>query len=205
MFGGLVETIGKVLRLEERAGCITFTIGTNDYTDWIVGESIAVNGVCLTITHFNAHSFQVTAVPETLRLSNLKRLQVSDVVNLERALKVNSRLGGHYLQGHIDAEAQVLEVTDDQGEARLVTISLSPSLGKYVVKKGFIAIDGMSMTIVDVTSNTFTLTIIPHTQAVTIAAYYKKGSYLNLEVDMVAKYIEKLLETYKDARNFNPC
>lgn len=197
MFSGIVETIGTLIHAEMREGCKYFTIAPkNRFDDLIVGESIAVNGVCLTVTHFSADAFSVTAVPETLRLTNLELLTPHHEVNLERSLKANSRIGGHHVQGHIDTKGQILEIKKDNSDALLVKISIPQKFAKYIVDKGYISLDGMSITIIQATPEWFTVTLIPHTQAVTITQHYGQGTWVNIEVDMMAKYIEKLLGSY---------
>ena len=201
MFNGIVETTGKISDLTINEGCKHFTIYPQiTFEDLVIGESMAVNGVCLTITDFTHQSFNVTAVPETLRLTNLDQLIVGSAVNLERSLKLNSRMGGHYVQGHVDGLGQILEMNHDQNsEAWLVKISLPPSLAKYVVAKGYIGLDGMSITVIDAMPEWFTVTFIPHTQQVTIVNQYQKDQFINIEVDMMGKYIEKLLGAYTHA------
>ena len=197
MFSGIVETIGIIRNLVLENGCKQFTLHTVlDFTDIEIGHSVAVNGVCLTVTDFSAHTLHMTAVPETLRLTNLDELNIGDQVNLERALQANTRIGGHYVQGHVDATGEILALTPDNSEAWLVSISLPLALKKYVVKKGYVTLDGMSITVAAVHADYFIVTLIPHTQAVTIANQYAVGKKINIEVDMMAKYVESLLGVY---------
>ncbi len=197
MFNGIVEIAGTIQDIIEMKGCKTFILYSPlDFTDIEIGHSIAVNGACLTVTDFSAHTLHVTVVPETLRLTNLNTLKKGDLVNLERAMQANARIGGHYVQGHVDSTGKILELVADNSDAWLVKISLASTLKKYVVKKGYIAVDGMSLTIVEVQSDYFIVTLIPHTQAVTIAKQYAVGRVLNIEVDMMGKYIESLLGAY---------
>lgn len=195
MFSGIVETIGTILQIIKEDGCNTFVI--KPHLPWqetyVIGESIAVNGVCLTVTAFNAESFTVTAVPETLRLTNLNVLTINSVVNLEKSLRANSRNGGHHVQGHIETVGKIIAIEADNSNAWLVKISVPATLTKYIVKKGYITLDGMSITVIDVDADTFTVTLIPHTQAVTITHQYQVGCLINIEVDILGKYIEKLL------------
>lgn len=194
MFTGIVETIGRILQIEIDQGCKHFTIApTMPLNDLKIGDSIAINGVCLTMTHCSSTHFNVTAVPETLRLTNLNHLNKHDVINLERSLRLSDRLGGHYVQGHVDAVGQIIALDYDQSAALLVKISLPTHLAKYVVNKGYIGLDGMSMTVIQSTSEWFTVTFIPHTQNATIIPHYKNGSWINIEVDIMSKYIEKLI------------
>lgn len=194
MFSGIIETLGIIMHIENKQGCKYFTIKPAvNFTDFIIGESISVNGVCLTVTDFTYDFFTVSAVPETLRLTNLNQLDRNSAINLERALKLSDRLGGHFVQGHIDTMGEILELQHDDSNALLVKISITPLLAKYVINKGFITIDGMSITVIESTPEWFSVTFIPHTQDVTIIKQYQKGSFVNIEVDMMGKYIEKLL------------
>lgn len=193
MFNGIVETTGIISQVENKAGCKHFVISpTLSFNDLQLGESIAVNGVCLTVTHFNQEQFSVSVVTETLRVTNLDQQKMGDVVNLERSLKVTDRISGHTVQGHVDGIGHIKSITNE-GTALLVTISLPSALEKYVVKKGYIALDGMSITVIDAMSDSFTVTFIPHTQAVTIIPTYRPGQSINIEVDILGKYIEKLI------------
>lgn len=193
MFGGLVETVGRVQSVCDENGCKLFSIAPRaTWNDLKVGDSIAVNGVCLTATRVSEEGFECSAVPETLARTNLGQVRVGSCVNLERALKVDSRIGGHYVQGHIDGVGEIIHLTGD-GKALLVTIKIPPVLAKYIIDKGYIAIDGMSITIIRAEEQQFTVTFIPHTQETTIIDTYCLGRQLNLEVDILGKYIEKLL------------
>lgn len=199
MFSGIVETIGTLTAVTDDHGCRTFCIQPNStFSDLNIGESIAVNGVCLTVTEFTATTFAVTAVPETLRLTNLADLTIGSDVNLERAVLASTRMGGHYVQGHIDAVGTITDVSADQG-ASLIQIEIADALQKYIVKKGYITIDGMSLTVVDCNDHSFRFTLIPHTQRVTIAKHYHIGKRVNIEVDIMAKYVEKLVGVHSHA------
>ena len=193
MFTGIVETIGIIQDITILTNCIQFVISPQiTFSDILVGDSIAVNGVCLTVTELTESSFFVTAVPETLRITNLNQLTKNNIVNLERSLTLSTRLGGHYVQGHVDSTAEIINLKADDS-AWLVTFNLPSTLTKYIVNKGYITIDGMSITVIDVTSDTFTVTFIPHTQQATIVHQYRLGSKVNIEVDIISKYVEKLL------------
>lgn len=198
MFTGIVETIGRITKCIAENECTHFTIEPNTpYRDLSLGESIAVNGTCLTVTHFDDTTFTVTAVPETLKRTNLGTLKVDSHVNLERSMTLQTRLGGHFVQGHVDTTAEIIKL--EQGEAWLVTLRIAPEFSKYIVSKGYITIDGMSITIIDTGPDWFTVTFIPHTQTVTITKNYTIGQHLNIEVDMMAKYIEKFMGAYAHA------
>lgn len=200
MFNGIVETIGKIINLNTENGCTHYSILPQiHFDDLSIGDSIAVNGVCLTITDFTDSYFNLTAVPETLRLTNLKLLSINSKVNLERSLKLNSRLGGHYVQGHVDCTGRILELSHDKSAALLVKISIPEQLANYVVTKGYIALDGMSITVIEATKNWFTVTFIPHTQKATIVETYQVDQLINIEVDMIAKYIEKMIGVHQHA------
>lgn len=197
MFNGIVEGVGIIRNIHEVHDCIHFTVAPQiAFQDLNIGDSISVNGVCLTITELEADTFLITAVPETLRLTNLGELEEGDYVNLERSLRMDSRIGGHYVQGHVDDVGEITEIEEDGEEVLMVTISASPHLTKYIVKKGYVALDGMSITVVDVTDDDFTVTFIPHTQQVTIVKNYEEGTRINIEVDIMGKYIEKLLKVH---------
>ncbi len=194
MFGGIVETLGIVSSIEMNASHIDISITPQlEFSDISIGDSVAVNGVCLTVTTFVNNTFSATIVPETMRLTNLGNLVVGSKVNLERALPVNGRISGHNVQGHIDACGEIIELQQDGNEALLVKIGIPPTLAKYFVNKGYVTIDGMSITVIEATSSWFSITLIPHTQAVTIAKEYSPGSRVNLEVDILGKYVAKLL------------
>jgi riboflavin synthase len=194
MFTGIVETTGIVMDITIVDACYTFRIASQvPFPHLQLGESISVNGICLTVARIEQQDFFVTAVPETLRLTNLSQLAVDDAVNLERSMLPTTRVGGHYVQGHVDGVAKILEIRPEGEQAWLVTFSLPETLEPYLIKKGFIALDGMSITLVDVTKTTFTVTFIPHTIENTIVKNYAVGDWVNVEVDMMAKYIEKLL------------
>jgi riboflavin synthase len=200
MFSGIVETIGLITQIHLQDGCKHFSISPDIlFDDIIIGDSIAVNGVCLTVTHFTDTYFNVTAVPETLRLTNLNDLQVNDVVNLERSLKMGDRIGGHHVQGHVDGCGQMIEMHYDDSAALLVKFSIPRKLSRYIIEKGYITIDGMSITVIDTDLDWFTVTFIPHTQAVTNIQHYAVGKSVNLEVDIMGKYIEKMLGAYAHA------
>ena len=193
MFSGIIEEMGEVKDLTHRSGGTTLVVGAHHVlTDAKIGDSIAVNGTCLTIVRCDSATFDVEMAPETLRKTALKHLQRGDRINLERALAAQGRIGGHIVQGHIDATGEVKELRPD-GEGVLMTFQAPVELMKYIVPKGYIAVDGMSLTIVETGPDWFTISFIPHTRAVTVAGKYAAGSRVNLEVDILGKYVEKLL------------
>jgi len=197
MFSGIIEAMGRILRLTILSGSKELVITRPPiFTNLNIGESIAVNGICLTVTDFDDDSFSVTAVPETLKRTNLQDTTLGDLVNLERAMRLDSRLGGHFVQGHIDAIGRILQFSPDDELAYTLKVAIPDGLSRYIVRKGFIALDGMSLTVVDVTTDWFTVTLIPHTLSVTISQYYQTNKTINIEVDMMGKYIEKMLGVY---------
>lgn len=205
MFSGIVESIGTIIKMTIENSCYVLTIKPHlTFNDLTIGDSIAINGVCLTITHFTAQNFTVTIVPETLKRSNLSKLQLNDNVNIERSLQLNARIGGHMVQGHVDDQGHILELTTIDRGAQLIKISYPPHLANYLVTKGYVTLDGMSITLIEVTENWFTITLIPHTQAVTIANHYQVGTSINIEVDILGKYIEKLARS-THASNATTC
>jgi riboflavin synthase len=193
MFTGIVEETGHVTALEIRPGATKLTFEAKSVLEGtILGDSIAVNGICLTVVSLDTSTFAVEAVPETLRRTNLGNLAVGSSVNLERAVSAGRAMGGHYVQGHIDGIGKVIDM-QVEGEAINYNIETTPDLLRYIVPKGFIAVDGTSLTVVDVTATTFSLTLIPHTQQVVVLGRQKVGYVVNLEVDILGKYVEKIL------------
>lgn len=190
MFTGIVEEIGKVIsaqgnRLSVRA--------TSSLAGIKPGGSMAVNGVCLTVTTFDNASFAVDVMAETLRHTNLGKLRPGDEVNLERPLTLGGEVGGHLVQGHIDDTGSVVSVVPE-GEGKLVTIEAPESVMRYVVPKGFIAVDGASLTVVDRTEQSFRLSLVGFTQHHTTLGSLRPGRLVNLEVDIMAKYVEQFIQ-----------
>ncbi len=203
MFTGLVEEIGNIKAINKGISSAEITIGAKlVLDDSKIGDSICTNGVCLTVTKKTEDSFTVDVMPETLRKSSLGDLSPGSKVNLERALKVSDRLGGHIVSGHIDGTGTITSIKEEDN-ATWVTIQAEDELMKYIINKGSIAIDGTSLTVADVTDNTFKVSIIPHTKEMTILLLKKAGSIVNLECDVIGKYVEKLLgykETKKESK-----
>lgn len=194
MFTGLVEEKGSVLVVEPRPDGRRLWIGGKQVLeDARVGDSIAVSGVCLTVVERRADSFAVEMVPETLRRTTLGALAAGDPVNLERAMRLDQRLGGHLVQGHVDGVAEVLRI-EPEGEGRRLALELPQSLARFVAEKGSIAIDGVSLTVAACTGRRCELALIPHTLAVTTAGDYRPGRQVNVEVDLMARYAARLLE-----------
>jgi len=195
MFTGIVEDIGKINHIYKGVKEKTYAIAANkiDINTLNIGESIAVNGVCLTVVSFDEISFKVDASHETLNRTNLSNLELNSRVNLERALKMGSRLGGHIVNGHVDGVAEVLEI-EPVGESIEFWFKTTDELRRYLVEKGSVAIDGISLTINKVSGSRFSVNIIPHTQAETTINQLEVGSKVNIECDILGKYTEKLLK-----------
>ena len=193
MFSGIVEEVGTITAFDKRSGGITLTIRARAVLGQTqIGDSIAVNGACLTVVRFDEQTFDVDMAPETLRKTSLQQCGIGDSVNLERSLMANGRVGGHFVQGHIDSTAEVVEMAPD-GEGVLATFRPPAELMRYIVPKGYVAIDGMSLTVVDTGPDWFSISFIPHTREVTVVKDYERGHLVNLEVDILGKYVEKLL------------
>ena len=188
MFTGIVEEMGEV----RSADSGKLVVGASKVMDDMKhGASICVNGACLTVTDFDEGSFSVDVVPETLRRTNLGRLHAGDPVNLERPLSASGRLDGHIVQGHVDGTANVTSVADD-GDALMVGFRAGESLMRYIVEKGFVSVDGTSLTIVDCDRDSFSVTVIPYTRDNTVLGRRREGDIVNVEVDILAKYLERL-------------
>lgn len=192
MFTGIIEEIGKVKSIERHANSIKLTVSAKKImSDIHLGDSISTNGICLTVTTFTNDSFTVDVMPETMMTTNFKNLKVNDEVNLERALSVNARLGGHIVSGHIDGIGTIIKKYNDDKAIRM-SFATSPSILELIVKKGSIAIDGISLTVTDVDSTSFSVSIIEHTQGETTLTSKKIGDTVNLENDVIGKYVQKL-------------
>ena len=198
MFTGIVEEIGKVSLIQpDRLTVKAIKV----LADVELGASIAVNGTCLTVTNFTANSFSVGIQPETLRRTNLGFLKMEDEVNLERPVALGSRLGGHLVQGHIDDTGKIAAFRQEQ-KAKLMTVSVPHPLLRYMAVKGFIAVDGLSLTIAELGADSFTVSLVEFTQNVTTIARKKVGNVVNLEVDIIAKYVEALQSHPKEGITF---
>ncbi|NFV12814.1 riboflavin synthase [Clostridium sporogenes] len=198
MFTGIVEEIGKILKIEEGKDFLHITIEGNKVLKSLnLGDSIAVNGVCLTVTNFNNNSFTVDVMAETLRKSSLKALSKGSLVNLERAVTLNKPLGGHIVSGHIDGTGEVINIKKES-IATLLEIEAKENLLKYMVPKGSIALDGVSLTLVDVKEKSFTVSLIPHTKEATILINKNIGYIINIECDVLGKYIYKFIHLKDD-------
>ncbi|RMH37255.1 MAG: riboflavin synthase [Deltaproteobacteria bacterium] len=198
MFTGLVEDIGRVAAASRRGEGVVLAIapGRIDVDDLAIGESVAVDGTCLTVTARGAGRFEVVAGNETLRRTTLGRLRPGDRVNLERALRLGDRLGGHLVLGHVDGVGHIA-AKRDLGANLEVAVRAAPELLRYIIEKGSIAIDGISLTVNLVDGAGFSIALIPHTVEATTLADKPVGAPVNLEVDMIGKYVEKLVEGYR--------
>ena len=188
MFTGIIEEVGALERL---AGGEIAIRAKKVLEDVALGDSIAVNGICLTVTHFDAAHFVADVMPETVRRTSLAELKRGSRVNLERALTLKSRLGGHIVSGHIDG-AGTIAAMQEEGNAVLLTVRASTSILRYIVEKGSVALDGISLTVAHVGAADFTVSLIPHTREITNLREKRMGSRLNIETDILGKYVEKL-------------
>lgn len=193
MFTGIIEETGTVTAIRKGTHSAVLTIqACKILTDIHLGDSIAVNGVCLTVTAYNQSGFSADVMHETLQRSALGQLHSGAGVNLERAMAANGRFGGHIVSGHIDGTGVIQNIRQDDN-AIWYTISAAPSVLRYIVEKGSVAIDGISLTVAAVTEDSFSVSIIPHTAAQTTLSAQTKGNIVNLETDCIGKYVEKLL------------
>ncbi|MCC6421508.1 MAG: riboflavin synthase [Gemmataceae bacterium] len=194
MFTGLVEVLGTVRRLDpDGEGRVLHLSESVIAPQLVLGESVAVNGCCLTVVGVEGDTFRFQAGPETLRRTNLGELRPGDRVNLERSLRLGDRLGGHLVQGHVDGLGRIAS-RDRQGEWETVWFACAEELAAQMVPKGSVAVDGISLTVVDVERNRFSVALIPHTLAVTTLGFKTVGATVNLETDLFAKYIWKYLQ-----------
>jgi len=209
MFTGLIENIAEVKSFspENKSALIgimpsrgAFIDKEKDFSHCKTGDSVAINGVCLTVEKISAGTFFFRAVNETLSKTNLGRLKISQKVNLERAMAANGRFDGHIVLGHVDTVAKIERIEND-GDARLFWLSTGGEYSKYIASKGSVAVDGVSLTVADVCENSFMLSVIPHTFKNTTLAGKKNGDLLNLECDVFARYIERMLFCAKAQRN----
>ena len=192
MFTGLVEEIGRVLSLKKSFQSAVLKVGCQKITEDIkIGDSISVNGVCLTVVSFGKDSVTFDVSGETLRRSNIGILKTNDFVNLERALRFSDRLGGHILQGHVDTTTKVVGIKRE-GTGFLFSFKLPPAYRHLIVEKGSIGIDGISLTIATLFADTFSVAVIPHTYENTTLKFRKPGDIVNLEFDIIGKYVERM-------------
>jgi riboflavin synthase len=195
MFTGIIKAKGTVRALDKRGGDVRLSVRSDGlpWSDYELGESIAVNGVCLTAVALFDDGFDTDVSVETLDVTGLGKLDVGSAVNLEPAISLGERLGGHLVSGHVDCTGSVVSRAADARSIRL-SIEIPREYSRYVAKKGSVCVDGVSLTVNEVSGNTFELNIIPHTADVTIIDDYKAGTVVNVEVDLLARYLERLLD-----------
>lgn len=194
MFTGLVETTGEVARSEpDGSGGRRIALAAPFANDLVLGESVAINGACLTVVAFDAKTFSVAAGPETLRRTNLGGLSRGARVNLERALEFGDRLGGHLVQGHVDGVGTLTERLT-HGDWQTLWFALPPALATQMVSKGSVSVDGVSLTLVDVLPDRFSVAVIPHTLTATTLGQLPVGAGVNIETDLIGKYVAKWME-----------
>ncbi|EPY2272495.1 riboflavin synthase [Clostridium sporogenes] len=198
MFTGIVEEVGKISKIEQGKDFLHITIeGSKVLNPLNLGDSVAVNGVCLTVTNFNNSSFTADVMAETLKKSSLKTLYKGSLVNLERAVTLNKPLGGHIVSGHIDGTGEIINIKKE-GIATLLEVKTKETLLKYMVPKGSVALDGVSLTLVDIKEKSFTVSLIPHTKEETILMNKNIGDIINIECDVLGKYIYKFMHLKKE-------
>jgi len=192
MFTGIIETLGKVTALETKGSNLDITIASELTPHLQIDQSVSHNGVCLTVVELDDTTYTVTAIAETLKKTNLDSLKVGDSVNLERAMILGSRLDGHIVQGHVDQVGECTKVTEENG-SWIFSFSYDVAKGNPTIEKGSITIDGTSLTVVNSGTNTFDVAIIPYTYEHTRFNTYKVGTIVNLEFDVIGKYVAKLM------------
>ena len=201
MFTGIVEEIGIIERIQRGARSSSVKIRAEAiFNDLKTGDSVSVNGVCLTVTERSDNAFSADVMPETLSRSSLGELQSGSRVNLERAMSADGRFGGHIVSGHIDGTGLITEIKKDDN-AVLYTIKTSEQIMKYIIEKGSVALDGISLTVTGTSGNSFSVSVIPHTAKATTLSEKSAGGIVNIENDMIGKYVEKLLG-YKPAEAY---
>lgn len=193
MFTGIIEEVGHIAAIKNGTASVRLTIAAEKVLrDVNIGDSIAVNGTCLTVTQYTDKSFSADVMPESVRKTSLSELKTGSLVNLERALQVGVRLGGHIVSGHIDGTGKLISKKPEDN-AIIVAISAAKDILKYIVKKGSVTVDGISLTVVDVDSSKFSVSLIPHTASITTIGQKSTGASVNIETDILGKYVEKLL------------
>ena len=195
MFTGIIETMGIVQSISDGEAARQLTVESKEVRPGLkIGDSISINGTCLTVTGLGTDEFAVEAVPETLRLTNIGDLSPGDHVNLERPMPADGRFDGHIVQGHVDGVG-VVESIGPEGEGSRLRVRYPVELRRYLVHKGSITVDGISLTVAALDDDAFEVAVIPHTLEVTVVGKRRAGDRLNLEVDVIAKYVERMMET----------
>ena len=193
MFTGIIEELGEIESVKQNTNGMDFCVRAKSVLDDLkIGDSIAVNGCCQTVTQIIENKFCFQAVFETINLTNFKFLKQGSKINLERAMTLNSRLGGHLVSGHIEGVGKIISITNN-GNAVIFKIAASEKIMKYIIYKGSVAINGVSLTVIALTNDSFEVAVIPHTISNTIFQFATVGDDVNLEPDMLAKYVEKLM------------
>lgn len=196
MFTGIVQAVGRIAAIVPKGGDVemTFDAAGLDLRQVALGDSISVSGCCLTVTRFDERSFSADLSRETLDVTTLGQLQVGDRVNLEKALCAGQPLGGHYVTGHVDGIAQVAAIEGDARSSR-VSFAVPEELARYIARKGSVCVDGVSLTVNSVEGRSFSVNLIPHTLEVTTLGGYRRGTLVNLEVDIIARYVERMMSS----------
>ena len=193
MFTGIIEEIGKIVRIEREQANLHLYVKSSFTNELKIDQSVAHNGVCLTVVAIDGDVYQVTAIAETLAKTHLGSLQVGDAVNLERGMLLNTRLDGHIVQGHIDQTGTCTAIQEEAGSTRF-TFQYNPSTGNVVIEKGSITVNGVSLTVVDATRDSFSVAVIPYTLAYTNLQHLQIGGIVNLEFDVIGKYVARLMQ-----------
>ncbi|WP_196889762.1 riboflavin synthase [Aureivirga sp. CE67] len=193
MFTGIIETLGRVKNIEKEGTNVHYTIESTITSELKIDQSVAHNGVCLTVVAINNNEYTVTAIQETLEKTNLEDLEIDAIVNLERAMKLGDRLDGHIVQGHVDQTGECLNIKEEDG-SWIFTFSYNPNKNNVTIEKGSITINGTSLTVVNSKDNEFSVAIIPYTYEHTNFHTFKVGTRINLEFDVVGKYVARLLK-----------
>ena len=193
MFTGIIEEIGKIVQIEREEANLHLYVKSSFTNELKIDQSVAHNGVCLTVVAIDGDVYQVTAIAETLAKTHLGNLQVGDAVNLERGMLLNTRLDGHIVQGHTDQTGTCSAIQEEAGSTRF-TFEYDPSTGNVVIEKGSITVNGVSLTVVDATRDSFSVAVIPYTLAHTNLQHLQIGSIVNLEFDVIGKYVARLMQ-----------
>jgi riboflavin synthase len=203
LFTGIIQKVGTFKRKLKKANKYQLMIDVDDFLDDVsIGDSIAVNGVCLTVVDYSANSFKVDVMPETVKATNIDNLQSGAKVNLEKSLQPKSFMGGHIVNGHVDGIGTIKSIKEEKN-AKIFTIEVSKEITKYLVDKGSVALNGISLTVMDYSDSTLKVSIIPETIRSTNLKYLDQGDEINIETDIIGKYVNKMLNDKKQKSNDN--
>ncbi len=191
MFTGIIEVLGQVVDIRKEGTNVHYTIKSSFTNELKIDQSVAHNGVCLTVVEINNDEYVVTAIQETLQKTNLNNLNINDIVNLERGMKLGDRLDGHIVQGHVDQTGKCINISEENG-SWIFTFNYDSNLGNVTIEKGSITVNGTSLTVVNSKENEFSVAIIPYTYENTVFKSFKKGTVVNLEFDVIGKYVARL-------------